>query len=109
MPRTSAQDLQEEFLTTIRKGQENVLDALKAWVETVRTVTPKLPIVNVPFADKLPNVAAPFADRVKLPSRPNRRMDLFQKNPLADPLPALSSPTETAPELIRPSLCVQAR
>jgi uncharacterized protein (DUF2126 family)/transglutaminase-like putative cysteine protease len=53
--------------------------------------------------------AAPFADRVKLPSRPNRRMDLFQKNPLADPLPALSSPAETAPELIRPSLCVQAR
>src|SRR5271170_2001005 len=53
--------------------------------------------------------AAPFADRVKLPSRPNRLMDLFQKNPLADPLPALSSPSETAPELIRPSLCVQAR
>ena len=47
---------------------------------------------------------------LKLPSRPNRRMDLFQKNPLADPLPApLSSPAETAPELIRPSLCVQAR
>src|SRR5271167_1486970 len=33
--------------------------------------------------------AAPFADRVKLSSRPNRRMDLFQKDPLADPLPAL--------------------
>ena len=67
MPRTSAQDLQEEFLTTIRKGQENVLDALKTWVETVRTVTPKLPIVNLPFADKLPNVAAPFADRLPSP------------------------------------------
>jgi uncharacterized protein (DUF2126 family) len=53
--------------------------------------------------------AAPFADRIKLASRPNRRMDLFQKNPLADPLPALSSTAETAPELIRPSLCVQAR
>ena len=53
--------------------------------------------------------AAPFADRIKLASRPNRRMDLFQKDPLADPLPALSSTAETAPELIRPSLCVQAR
>ena len=67
MPRTSAQDLQEEFLTTMHKGQENVLDALKAWVETVRTVTPKLPIVNVPFADKLPTVAVPFADRLPSP------------------------------------------
>ena len=36
-------------------------------------------------------------------------MDLFQKNPVADPLPALSSTAETAPELIRPALCVQAR
>jgi len=53
--------------------------------------------------------AAPFADRVRLPPRTTRRMDLFQKNPSADPLPALSSTAETAPELIRPALCVQAR
>jgi len=53
--------------------------------------------------------AAPFADRIKLPSRPIRRMELFQKNPVTDPLPALSATAETAPELIRPALCVQAR
>jgi uncharacterized protein (DUF2126 family) len=57
--------------------------------------------------------AAPFAAqieaRIKLPSGPSRRMDLFQKNPVADPLPALSATAETAPELIRPALCVQAR
>jgi uncharacterized protein (DUF2126 family) len=52
---------------------------------------------------------APFAARIKLPSRPSRRMDLFQRHPVADPLPALSSTAETAPELIRPALCVQAR
>jgi len=53
--------------------------------------------------------AAPFADRVKLPSGPVRRMDLFEKSPMPDPLPALSSEAETAPVLIRPALCVQAR
>ena len=53
--------------------------------------------------------AAPFADRVKLPPRPTRRMDLFSKDPTHDPLPALSSTPETAAELIRPALCVQAR
>jgi uncharacterized protein (DUF2126 family)/transglutaminase-like putative cysteine protease len=53
--------------------------------------------------------AAPFADRVKLPSTPARRMDLFARDPMADPLPALSSTAETALELIRPSLCIQAR
>jgi uncharacterized protein (DUF2126 family) len=51
----------------------------------------------------------PFADRVVLPSRPTRRMDLFEKNPAPDPLPALSSASKTATEMIRPSLCVQAR
>jgi uncharacterized protein (DUF2126 family) len=53
--------------------------------------------------------AAPWSDRVKLPSRPARRMDLFQKNPVADPLPPLSATAETASELIRPALCLQAR
>jgi uncharacterized protein (DUF2126 family)/transglutaminase-like putative cysteine protease len=53
--------------------------------------------------------AAPFADRIKLPSRPTRRMDLFQINPAADPLTPLSGAAETAPVLIRPALCVQTR
>jgi uncharacterized protein (DUF2126 family)/transglutaminase-like putative cysteine protease len=53
--------------------------------------------------------AAPNADLVKLPPRPARGIDLFGKEPIADPLPALSSKAETAPELIRPALCVEAR
>ena len=36
-------------------------------------------------------------------------MDLFAVEPTADPLPPLSSTAETATELIRPALCVQAR
>ncbi len=53
--------------------------------------------------------AAPFANRIKLPSLRTPRMDLFHKNSTADPLPALSSAAETAPELIRPAVCVQSR
>ena len=53
--------------------------------------------------------AEPFVDRVKLPLDPTRRPDLFSTDPVADPLPALSSPSETAMELIRPALCVEAR
>ena len=52
---------------------------------------------------------APFADQVRLPSSPPRRLDLFEVEPAADPLPALSRTAETATELIRPSLCVEAR
>jgi uncharacterized protein (DUF2126 family) len=46
---------------------------------------------------------------IKLPSRPVRRMDLFGSEPAPDPLPALSRTSQTATELIRPSLCVEAR
>ena len=46
---------------------------------------------------------------IKLPSGPVRRMDLFEIEPAPDPLPALPSTSESSTEMIRPSLCVQAR
>jgi hypothetical protein len=52
--RYPGQDLQDEILKTVRKSQEAVVDAIKAWADTVQSITPKLPAVNVPFADKLP-------------------------------------------------------
>ncbi len=54
MASTPAQDLQDEFLNTIRKSQESVIDAIKTWVETVQSITPKLPAVQVPGVEKLP-------------------------------------------------------
>jgi uncharacterized protein (DUF2126 family) len=77
----------------------------------------RIPTASVPWVapDEIQyeHEAVPLAGqseaRIKLPARPLRRMDLFQKNPAVDPLPALSSTAETAPELIRPALCVQAR
>lgn len=54
MATTPTQDLQDEFLNTIRKGQESVIDAIKTWVETVQSVTPRIPSVQVPGVDKLP-------------------------------------------------------
>jgi uncharacterized protein (DUF2126 family) len=53
--------------------------------------------------------AAPCADRAKLPSKRTHRMELFELDPAPDQLPAISRDPDTAPELIRPSLCVQAR
>jgi hypothetical protein len=48
------QDVQNEVLNTVRKSQESVIDAIKTWVETVQSITPKVPAVDMPFADKLP-------------------------------------------------------
>ena len=52
------QDVQEQFLSTIRKSQEMAIDPLKTWVETVQSVTqslPSIPSVSLPGADRLPN------------------------------------------------------
>ena len=54
MPNNPTQDIQDEILSTIRKSQETVIDAIKTWVETVQSITPKIPSVQVPGADKLP-------------------------------------------------------
>ena len=57
MASTPTQDLQNEVLNTVRKSQESVIDAIKTWVETVQSLTPKVPAVDMPFADKLPKPA----------------------------------------------------
>jgi len=55
MPESNmGQELQSEVLNTIRKSQAAVVDALEAWTATVQSIKPRLPEVNVPFADKLP-------------------------------------------------------
>jgi hypothetical protein len=48
------QQIQDQVLATIRKGQEAALDGIRTWVETVQTITPKLPAIQVPLADRLP-------------------------------------------------------
>ena len=47
-------ELQEQFLSMVRKSQEIALDAIKTMVDSVQTITPKIPAVDLPFADRLP-------------------------------------------------------
>ena len=54
MPSTTQQELQDQFLSIVSKSQEIALDAIKSIVDTVQTITPKIPSVDVPFADRLP-------------------------------------------------------
>ena len=54
MGTTVREELQEEFLSTLRKGQEIALDALKTVVDTIQFVAPGGPAIHVPLADRLP-------------------------------------------------------
>jgi hypothetical protein len=50
----STQELQEEFLKVIRTGQETAVEAVRTWVDTVKSVTPTVPSVRLPLAGRLP-------------------------------------------------------
>ena len=50
----STKELQDEFINAIRKNQEAVVEGVRTWADTVRSVTPKVPSVQMPLADKLP-------------------------------------------------------
>ncbi|MFY9934385.1 MAG: hypothetical protein WAK82_40900 [Streptosporangiaceae bacterium] len=56
MPSTTSTqaELQDQFLSIVAKGQEITLDAIKTLVDTIQSVTPKIPSVDLPFADQLP-------------------------------------------------------
>lgn len=51
---STPKELQDQFLSMVRKGQEIALDAIKTMVDTVQTITPKIPAVDLPFAERLP-------------------------------------------------------
>ena len=51
---TAGEQVQEEFLKTVRSSQSAVVEAIQTWAHTVQSVMPAMPDVNVPFAEKLP-------------------------------------------------------
>ena len=59
---TVREELQDEFLTTLRKGQDIALDALKTLVETIQFVIPAMPAVRRPLGDRMPTAHKVVAD-----------------------------------------------
>ena len=69
MATTAREELQDEFLSTLRKGQDIALDALKVLVEAIQFVTPAMPAVHVPLAGRLPTAHKVVADGNELAER----------------------------------------
>ncbi len=51
---TMGRELQTEILSTVRKSQTAVVEAIQAWTSRIQSLTPEMPELNMPFADKLP-------------------------------------------------------
>lgn len=69
MTTTAREELQDEFLSTLRKGQDIALDALKTLVETIQFITPVVPVVHMPLADRLPTAHQLVADGYEFAER----------------------------------------
>jgi hypothetical protein len=52
--RNMGQEVQAEILKTVRRSQDAVIEAIKTWADTVRTITPPMPELSLPLRDKLP-------------------------------------------------------
>jgi hypothetical protein len=64
MAATIMEKRQDEFLSTLRKGQDITLDALKTLVETIQYVAPKMPAIHVPTAREVVAVSNEFAEHL---------------------------------------------
>src|ERR1017187_21791 len=82
MAATIRQELEEEFLSTIRKGQGTALEAAKPLAEAVHYVIPTMPAVRVPLAGLLPTAREAVAGGYEfaghlLANQPQRRHPQF--------------------------------
>jgi hypothetical protein len=50
----AGQELGDEILKTVRKGQEAVTEVIQTWADAVQSIKPPLPELGIPFSDKLP-------------------------------------------------------
>jgi hypothetical protein len=58
---TITQELQDQVLDTVRKGQETLVEAVKTWADAVHQITPPLP--DLPkYVDALPKPEALVAE-----------------------------------------------
>ena len=52
--RSTGQEIQTEVLGAVRKGEEMLVNALKVWAEAAQSITPSIPMPNLPYTGKLP-------------------------------------------------------
>jgi hypothetical protein len=52
--RSTGQEIQTEVLGAARKSEEMLANAIKLWADTVQSITPSIPMPNLPYSDKLP-------------------------------------------------------
>ena len=98
MASTTTQELQDQFLSIVSKSQEIALDAIKSMVDTVATITPKIPTVDVPFADQLPKPQDVVASGYDFAQKLLTSQRKFANEVVKAAAPLLPGTTDSAPK-----------
>jgi uncharacterized protein (DUF2126 family)/transglutaminase-like putative cysteine protease len=124
LPAMEARSVPEEptgFVLPLRRRQPGGKLAWSSQPWFGRPVTFTLSVGDSPIGYRIPLEMMPWVapdvleyelgedGQVMLPSAAARRPEMFNHDPSPDPLPAIAEDAASAEELIRPSLCVQAR
>jgi hypothetical protein len=88
--RNVGQEIQGEILSTVRKSQDAVVDAIKRWAETVQSITPSIPTPSLPYSDKLPRPEEFVANAYDFAEQLLASQRKFAENVLHAAAPALS-------------------
>jgi hypothetical protein len=95
--RTTTQEVQAEILDTVRKSQEALVDAIKRWAETVQSITPSIPVPNLPYADKMPKPEELMASAYDFAEQLLATQRSFAENVLQAARPLTSGKNGTTP------------
>ena len=52
--RSAGQEIQTQMLGAVRKSEEVMVEAIKRWADVVQSITPSIPMPNLPYSDMLP-------------------------------------------------------
>jgi hypothetical protein len=82
------QSAQEQTLKTLRDGQQTIIDAVRAWAETVERIVPPTPAT--PFSDQLPTPQEVVKTSFNFAEQLLKAQREFAENVLAAAEPALT-------------------
>ncbi len=101
MPSTNglATEVQEQILLTVRKSQEAVVDAVRAWSEAVEKVA--LPLPSYPMADRVPKPVEIVDGAFDLAEQLLTAQREFAHNLLGAAAPVVERPKEHATRTTR--------
>jgi hypothetical protein len=92
----SVRDVQGDIIKTVNQSQDALIEVVRDWTDAVQAITPKLPAVNVPFANKVPQPEQLVTSAYDFAEQLLRSQRRFAEELIKATAPLLPIPNQTA-------------